>query len=104
MKGEQIPQAARANLARLKFVKAHPELRKAFASSSQRGVRGDARLSIHVAGFDGDAPGQLIRHSINHLICVKTDSRLDQTGTLLTKHHERILCKRSILAVWTVTP
>jgi hypothetical protein len=34
-KSEDIPQAARANLARIKFIQADPEFQKAFATTSQ---------------------------------------------------------------------
>jgi hypothetical protein len=36
---ESIPQAARANLARIKFVQANPELKKAFANPGQKAIR-----------------------------------------------------------------
>jgi len=36
---ESIPQAARANLARIKFIQANPELKKAFANPGQKAIR-----------------------------------------------------------------
>ena len=36
IKGEHIPQAARTNLARLKFVQASPEFKRAFANPGLR--------------------------------------------------------------------
>ena len=38
-KREDIPQAARANLARIKFIQADPELKKAFANPGQKALR-----------------------------------------------------------------
>ena len=35
VKSDEIPQAARANVARIKFVQADPEFQKAFAKASQ---------------------------------------------------------------------
>ena len=42
MTRDNIPRAARANLSKLRFVQAHPEFRKAFASSSRRQMRAQA--------------------------------------------------------------
>ena len=36
---ESIPQAARANLARIKFIQANPEFKKAFANPGQKAIR-----------------------------------------------------------------
>ena len=35
VKSDEIPQAARANVARIKFIQADPEFQKAFAKASQ---------------------------------------------------------------------
>jgi hypothetical protein len=36
---ERIPEAARANLARIKFIQANPELKRAFANPGQKALR-----------------------------------------------------------------
>jgi hypothetical protein len=36
---EKIPEAARANLARIKFIQANPELKRAFANPGQKALR-----------------------------------------------------------------
>ena len=36
---ESIPEAARANLARIKFIHANPELKRAFANPGQKAIR-----------------------------------------------------------------
>jgi hypothetical protein len=46
MKRADIPQAARTNLARLKFVQASPEFKRAFARPGQRQLRGQAKMAI----------------------------------------------------------
>ena len=46
MKRADIPQAARTNLARLKFVQASPEFKRAFARPGQRQLRGQAKMTI----------------------------------------------------------
>jgi hypothetical protein len=45
MKREDIPEAARTNLARLKFVQASPEFKRAFANASQRQPRVEAKAT-----------------------------------------------------------
>jgi hypothetical protein len=45
MTSDNIPQAACANLSKLKFVRARPEFRKAFTNPSQRQLRVQAKVT-----------------------------------------------------------